>query len=469
MRKSIRRIVCMTAAILVLFSLVPAPARAVDPVSAATMANALAQAITAYGASQGVSMMYDVTDTNGIGEGVHDLWDQFKTDINDNDVPTYDSLAVTTWSTIYKKVGNSVAINLSDTTVSYLDRFWNWLLSGPAEMTKVDNQYYEWTLNESGKVDAKLVNSITTYTFNGVEFALLPVSWIANNNTLGIQGSQTSYVVAYQISDAWYIAAISGSSALITGTLNGNPLFDKSLSRRTGYNIYYSQNLHSYSVQPPLPVCDFTGGNSSSTDFAAYLGMTAAQTITDDMVIENNDISVQPYVGAETPENVYLPDNDDVNYQPLPYVGPLDIPWQNAWGDGETVTDAIGTSIAGALDQEIANDGTLELEGDNTVNPPIDDVIGGPDDYQVPGLADVFPFCIPFDIYNFLSALAADPVAPHFQAQLDFPEAIGGTQTIDIDFDSPTWNQLAQLLRLLELLAFIVGLALLTRSMFIRG
>lgn len=468
MRKTIRRIVCMTAALLVLLSLAPVPVRAVDPVSAATMANALAQAITAYGASNGVSMMYDVTDTSGIGEGVHDLWDQFKDDINDNDVPTYDSLAVTTWSTIYKKVGNSVAINLSDTVVSYLDRFWNWLLSGPAEMQKVDDQYYQWTLDQNGNVSPISVLNQSFYLINGYQLYTLPIGTQLSN------GTQRQVLVNNNANVAAFAVLMNPGAGdaltLFLVSLDGTSFEYKFDTDRYWANSSYLATSRWYygiassgnggSILNDMPVYPFIDNSISS-----YLGDYNPTGIS----AVDAGIGIRPYVGAETPENVYIPDNDDVNYQPLPYVGPLNIPWQNAWGDGETIDDAGAQDIADALDQQIVDDGTLQLEGDNTVNPPIDDVIGGPDDYQVPGLADVFPFCIPFDIYNFLSALAADPVAPHFTAQLDFPEAIGGTQTIDIDFDSPTWNQLAQLLRLLELLAFIVGLALLTRSMFIRG
>lgn len=121
---------------------------------------------------------------------------------------------------------------------------------------------------------------------------------------------------------------------------------------------------------------------------------------------------------------------------------------------------------------QIVEDGEIAVEEEETDNPDIpddDEPIGEAGDYVVAGLEDVFPFCIPFDIYHLLSALAATPQAPSFTATLEFPEIIGGTKTIEIDFDTPTFNRLAQILRLMELLAFIVGLAFVTRSMFVRG
>lgn len=87
---------------------------------------------------------------------------------------------------------------------------------------------------------------------------------------------------------------------------------------------------------------------------------------------------------------------------------------------------------------------------------------------QSPGLTTVFPFCIPWDIYHFFEALAADPTPPRFEATLRLPAAIGGDQTIVLDFNTTTWNTLAQILRTMELLAFCVGLAVITRHL-IRG
>jgi len=104
------------------------------------------------------------------------------------------------------------------------------------------------------------------------------------------------------------------------------------------------------------------------------------------------------------------------------------------------------------------------------INDALQDISGmnvnGPK--QSPGLTTVFPFCIPWDIYHFFEALAADPTPPRFEATLRLPAAIGGDQTIVLDFNSTTWNTLAQILRTMELLAFCVGLAVITRHL-IRG
>lgn len=79
-------------------------------------------------------------------------------------------------------------------------------------------------------------------------------------------------------------------------------------------------------------------------------------------------------------------------------------------------------------------------------------------------LRKFFPFCIPFDIYDIFVAFAADPVAPHFQWDIDIWD-----YTWSIDLDLSAWDEVAAILRRLELLAFIVGLGLVTRDKFLRG
>lgn len=76
-------------------------------------------------------------------------------------------------------------------------------------------------------------------------------------------------------------------------------------------------------------------------------------------------------------------------------------------------------------------------------------------------LKQYFPFCIPFDLYAFLACLNDDPVTPVIQWELALPG--GGSYPIEIDL-SP-FDSVAQLLRRLQLLLFIVGLAIKTRDL----
>ena len=81
------------------------------------------------------------------------------------------------------------------------------------------------------------------------------------------------------------------------------------------------------------------------------------------------------------------------------------------------------------------------------------------DQYARPSLTNVFPFCIPFDIYRFLNILAAEREAPHFEFELDFGAELGA-HSIEVDLSE--WETVAAILRTIELLGFCVGLAFAT-------
>lgn len=87
------------------------------------------------------------------------------------------------------------------------------------------------------------------------------------------------------------------------------------------------------------------------------------------------------------------------------------------------------------------------------------------EEYMI-SLSDFFPFCLPFDIYDLLSALAADPQAPVFEWTIAVPR---WGISHDIEIDLSEWDDIARLFRTFELGAFVLGLALITRQKFLRS
>ena len=107
------------------------------------------------------------------------------------------------------------------------------------------------------------------------------------------------------------------------------------------------------------------------------------------------------------------------------------------------------------------SDPDVPIDPDPTV--PSEDVWEPPEN---PGqfaldLSNYFPFCIPFDLYDFVSCLRADPVAPVIEWAV--PLLGGSSYSLEIDFS--TFDSVAQLLRRLQLLLFCVGLAFKTRDL----
>lgn len=89
-----------------------------------------------------------------------------------------------------------------------------------------------------------------------------------------------------------------------------------------------------------------------------------------------------------------------------------------------------------------------------------------PELMATPELKDKFPFCIPWDIYAmFTKWESIEREAPHIEFDLDLGP--GGVHHIDMDFED--FNDVAALLRLLELIVFAVGLAVATRKLIGAG
>ena len=91
------------------------------------------------------------------------------------------------------------------------------------------------------------------------------------------------------------------------------------------------------------------------------------------------------------------------------------------------------------------------------------------EDSKIPGLADVFPFCIPFDLIAFIRCLKADPEAPHFTFPIKYPKSFDSWGEYELDIDLSSFDSIAELVRKFELLIFCIALVLITRDHMIKG
>lgn len=80
-------------------------------------------------------------------------------------------------------------------------------------------------------------------------------------------------------------------------------------------------------------------------------------------------------------------------------------------------------------------------------------------------LTDLFPFCIPFDLYKIVKCFEAAPVAP--SATITFPVGYDGNNftweeyTVSLD----DFSQVATVVRVFEYVLFVIGLMLITRKL----
>lgn len=122
-------------------------------------------------------------------------------------------------------------------------------------------------------------------------------------------------------------------------------------------------------------------------------------------------------------------------------------------------TIPVGTTVSGVTDIIIDNAlaGTLDASIEETADlPPVvpPEAVG---DYTI-DLTSFFPFCIPFDVYDAITLFSAEPVAPNMPLRMTWR----GTQ-YGFDIDLSSFDSLAAILRRMEIILFIVGLAAVTR------
>lgn len=158
----------------------------------------------------------------------------------------------------------------------------------------------------------------------------------------------------------------------------------------------------------------------------------------------------------------------------------IDIPWQDLLGKYESISAQLAQVSEGliSLDDALASVGAQIVAGQDVIAGDTDtdtdtdtDGSGGSNTEKPPSskpaayaldLTKYFPFCIPFDLYEFASILAADPQTPCFDLPLNLGSFFG-TYTIRVDL-SP-FNGLAALIRLSVLFLFCTSLARATRDL----
>lgn len=105
-------------------------------------------------------------------------------------------------------------------------------------------------------------------------------------------------------------------------------------------------------------------------------------------------------------------------------------------------------------------------------NPDSDDT--DLDNYKA-DLRDVFPFCIPFDLIHLLNVLDAEPEAPVFKIPIDLEAGNPFTGDKIVDYhnemviDLSDYDEAIKVVRILEIIAFLFGLMLITRQQMIKG
>lgn len=264
--------------------------------------------------------------------------------------------------------------------------------------------------------------------------------------------------------------------------------FDKFCSDLGLSTIYQSANdvcSHLNSGNP-----DWQPGKTGSDDFVGpvYAMPAAKQLITDTGTLSGLRLDVQTEDG--TPDISAALDHAGVDSVDdlVSGVAAGTIPMSQVYEDmrvvpyvltdvetGQVVTD-LNVSATDAKTKAVALDKTLSIPKD----------VSAVDAYQVTGktwdpslskyklpLFDFFPFCLPYDAYQFLTMLDVTPVAPVFQVDttplFSHTKFFHASDGYKITLDLTKYEEIFQILRAGECLAIVVGLCLISYKLIHGG
>lgn len=137
------------------------------------------------------------------------------------------------------------------------------------------------------------------------------------------------------------------------------------------------------------------------------------------------------------------------------YAGGADLTGTIADGTTDTITLELDETADMQLTQEIA--GTVSGDIVDIGSGVVSDNVG---DFSL-DLRNYFPFCIPFDIYDMLALFSGSASAPVINWRFYIPNVVD--QTIVLDFS--IFDPVASVLRNMELIAFCVGLAFVSKRL----
>ena len=272
--------------------------------------------------------------------------------------------------------------------------------------------------------------------------------------------------IQYMLGRFWF----SDSQAWITLRFKDGSGTTRSLSYSKDLNFYYYYDATMLTkgddwknvITTYLPNAYFFGEYAidSGVELADFL--QKARSLINERVCGGidaaiNDKTIEDAADVIWPDTIVLNPDAVTNgklEQILEKVIAGEITWTDYW---EAVTSTSLPAVkSGDTVYELDNEGISEKEADLS---PSSSAL---DDYKL-DLTKLFPFCIPFDIYNLLNCLCAEPEAPSFEWVI--PLSAVGLEDFKIKIDLKTWDSVAQLVRNMELLAFCIGLAFVTRNL----
>lgn len=311
---------------------------------------------------------------------------------------------------------NSINVNsIIATGVEWSGAEYTWIFNAPNNNLLVGSV-------EGNRLRAEYINNTYNATVNE--------SWVYKGNTdtngtmnigsNGFTSSKTSINCSNTFATSLdYINALNAAKA--SGSITSNSI----ASKYTGPYGNQTSNTSGNTVNfPGIKSMVPEGYDMRPVDMDDYINYA-------NTALENYDNNVDQNIQADNFNNFV----NDLIQEPV-----------------QNPDDIYNPSIPDSTSPTIPDQPDMPTKPDITIGDRDNSLIG-----TTEGLQNVFPFCIPFDIYNMVTGLTAARSAP----SLHVP--VGDGQYLDVDLSD--YETAASILRALELIAFIVGLAVATRSL----
>lgn len=291
-------------------------------------------------------------------------------------------------------------------------------------------------------------------------------SYSDNESVMAAYNDAMSYpyhVFAYQASTgSWYFYA--DDSELIVAPHPGFP--DLLTVAFISEGIYYEVTKNGVVRNGSLSSGYRTGGYQAIYDSVLISDISSSYDLTLEAVGQDIDTDYETYVD----ESIISVDFG-IQFEDDPNTGRNEednnkvgwVPTRLLTSTGDTYADQTQADAqSGLTDPEIVDNfvnnsgnGSGSNSGSEFWTPP-----SGHTQFALGDLSKFFPFCIPFDLFDFFTLLNADPVAPVFSWEIQ--DLSGQTYALTIDLSD--WDSVALLFRRLQLFLFICGLAAASRK-----
>ena len=315
---------------------------------------------------------------------------------------------------------------------------------------------------------------VQCYTFGGYGVT----SWEGETFLMGTMESSNSIVAAQE---GYSLGTSLPAGTWTFGGTSSDPDVTISVNYTTGSdnrrvaNVDFNSRSWSSSryLGPLISVCLISRVENGRAGFAFIVGPAPGQDVdwdwSSNIVTPYPGITPFSFDGVAVNEAMTITGTSDFD---LPVVGENQEYVVDVGVAPDTSLDDLVTMVPEQIaDGTIVSTGTVATPGDDT--PPTSDVPtinpNPPASEETPEdvkpatvqLGMIFPFCIPFDVYHMVTLLVAEPEAPNGRWEFSLPWEPGSQYVVEWDLED--FDDVAALLRTMELILFAVGLAAITR------